>query len=357
MAAHGAGELARRDDVVGTEPASLALLMGVAGADDHAGARHVAHEPGDGRQAQRPGAEDGDDRFVGGADRLSASRHEGGVDAGGEWFDEHGPLLGHVADAVQLALVGHELGRPAAARRRAEAGLDARLEISGDEVSVVVAVARRRSVERRCEAACGVAEHRFEHDARAVVELADDLVAGHEGERHDVVEVRGGVAFDHRQVGAADAGQVRADTVPPGAGQVGRVDAAVLERRDPYRRRRAQRRGDTRQPEPGHVAPHLERSHRAGTSNWASTVSVSETADAQMPGRDWGRPDWGRGRGSSEDLATLALGHHRSHGERSAAAAGGLRPLLDEPAALAGDGGKARLGVDGDREADRLEHR
>ena len=228
MAAYGAGELARRDDVVGTEPESLALLMGVAGADDHPGVRHVAHEPGDGRQAQRPGAEDGDDRFAGGAQRLAASSHEGGVDAGGEWFDQHGPLIRHVADAVQLALVGHELGRPSATGGRAEAGLDARLEITGDEVSVVVAVARRRSVEGRWEAACGVSEHRFQHDARAVVELADDLVAGHEGERHDIVEVRRGVAFDHRQVGAADARQARVDTVPPGAGQFGRVDGADI---------------------------------------------------------------------------------------------------------------------------------
>ena len=44
-------------------------------------------------------------------------------------------------------------------------------------------------------------------------------------------------------------------------------------------------------------------------------------------------------------------------GEEGAGAAGGLGPVLDQPAALAGDGGQAGLGVDGDREADRLQQR
>ena len=35
-AAHGAGELGRRHDLVGAEPAGLALLVRVAGADDDA---------------------------------------------------------------------------------------------------------------------------------------------------------------------------------------------------------------------------------------------------------------------------------------------------------------------------------
>ena len=74
------------------------------------------------------------------------------MDAGGDRLDEHRSLVGHVvADAVQLALVGDELGRPAAAGRAAEPGLDAGLEIAGGEVGVVVAVTgcgARRTGER-----------------------------------------------------------------------------------------------------------------------------------------------------------------------------------------------------------------
>ena len=43
--------------------------------------------------------------------------------------------------------------------------------------------------------------------------------------------------------------------------------------------------------------------------------------------------------------------------EQRPRAAGRLRPVLDEPAALAGDRRQPGLGVDGDREADRLEQR
>ena len=124
-------------------------------------------------------------------------------------------------DAVDLAVVGDELGRPAAAGGAAEPGLDAGADRAGGQVPVVVAVAGRGTVERRGEAAGGVAEHRFEDDAGAVVELADHLVAGDERERHQVVEVERGVALDHRQVGAADPRQPGADPVPPGPGRSG----------------------------------------------------------------------------------------------------------------------------------------
>ena len=82
--------------------------------------------------------------------RWRPGGHQRGVDAAGERLDEHGPLVGDVvADAVQLAVVGPEPRRPAAAGRAAEAGLDAGLEVAGGEVGVVVAVARRGALERR----------------------------------------------------------------------------------------------------------------------------------------------------------------------------------------------------------------
>ncbi len=104
--ANGASQLGCRDDLVRAQAAGLALLVGVAGADDHGRLRHVADEPGDRGEAHRAGAEHRDDRLVGG----DGGGLEGGVDAAGERLDEHGSLVGHVvADAVQLAVVGDEL--------------------------------------------------------------------------------------------------------------------------------------------------------------------------------------------------------------------------------------------------------
>src|SRR5829696_4825529 len=60
---------------------------------------------------------------------------------------------------------------------------------------------------------------------------------------------------------------------------------------------------------------------------------------------------------SGEPSAAFALDHQRPEGEQRARGAAGLGPVLDEPAALAGDGGEACLGVDGDGEPDGLEQR
>ena len=233
--AHGAREFRRCDDRVGAELLGEHTLVRVAGADDDPDVGHVAAESGDRRQAHRAGAEHRDDRsrrrVLAGGDRRCAQQR--GVDAAGERFDEHRPLVGHViGDRVELRRVGDERRRPAAAGRAAEPGLDARLERPGGEVGVVVAVAGRGALERRSEAAGLVAEDRFEDHPRAVVEFADHLVAGDERERHPVVEVQRGVALDERQVGSADAREAGVHPLPAGAGELGFVDGHVTERAD-----------------------------------------------------------------------------------------------------------------------------
>ena len=261
-APHGPGQLGGRHDVVGAEPPGGALLVRVPGADDDVGVRHVAHETGDRGEAHRPGAEHGDDRVGGVGDGGRAAGHQGGVDAAGERLDEHGALVGDVVgQAVELRVVGDQLRRPATSRRAAETGLDPGFEDTGREVGVVVAVAGRGALERGAEAAGLVAEDRLQHDARAVVELADDLVAGDEREAHPVVEVRRGVALDHRQVGPADPGQPGADAVPAGTRQLRRIDVGVLQRSDPHRRRRRQRRRHPGQSQPPDRPTHLQRLH------------------------------------------------------------------------------------------------
>ncbi len=205
--------------------------------------------------------------------------------------------------------------------------------VAGGEVGVVVAVAGRGAVERGSEAAGLVAEHRFEDHAGAVVEFADDLVAGHERERHPVLEVERGVALDERQVGAADPGEPGAHPVPARA-------RAVRGRRPRCTRAvRSSRRstGDIADamramPESGHRARDLQRLHRPRLP-----VSSVRTAEA---------------------VSCRRLGVRRADERRSGAgagAAGRLGPVLDQPAALAGDRGEAGLGVDRHGEADRLE--
>ena len=127
----------------------------------------------------------------------------------------------------------NELGRPAATGRAAESGLDAGFERSGCEMGVVVAIAGSRAGERGSETSGLVAEDRFEDHPGAVVEFADDLVAGYERERDHVVEVQRCVPFDERQVGAADSGEAGVDPVPARPGKDGFVDARLGERPEP----------------------------------------------------------------------------------------------------------------------------
>ena len=140
-ATDGAGDLVGRHHgdisaVVGSERAGRALLVLVAGADDDAGLRDVAHEPGDGGQPHRAGAEHGDDRCVGVRNRRALGREQRGVDASCEGLDQHRLLVGRVGvEAVELALVGDELWRPPTAGRAAEPGLDAGLDLAAAQVA------------------------------------------------------------------------------------------------------------------------------------------------------------------------------------------------------------------------------
>ena len=91
------------------------------------------------------------------------------MDAAGQRFDQDGPLVGHVVvDPVELRLVGPEPGRPSAPGRAAEPGLDPGFDPAvdrcGRDVGVVVAVARRGSVERELMTAGGMTQDRFEDD-------------------------------------------------------------------------------------------------------------------------------------------------------------------------------------------------
>ena len=135
-------------------------LVRVAGADDDPHAWHVATQPGDRRQTHRAGTE----ARRRSARRLSAIAGHSTARRGCHRRSvrparpaRRGSRRGGGASCDSWA---QNHGRPAAAGRAAEAGLDAGLEVAGDEVGVVVAVARSGVGERRCEAAGGSARAR-----------------------------------------------------------------------------------------------------------------------------------------------------------------------------------------------------
>ena len=132
------------------------------------------------------------------------------------------------------------------------------------------------------------------------------------------------------EVAAADAGQPGPDADPVRAGQLGRVDVveARAARRWPRRRARPSRR-------------------RVAAAKRASLRS-KRSAFIARPSRD-GPPVDGAPRWRADSSGPIGSERPRP--------AGRLRPLLDQPAPLAGERGQAGLGVDGHREADRLEHR
>ena len=76
-------------------------------------------------------------------------------------------------------------------------------------------------------------EHWLDDDARVVVAVGDDLVTGHEGERHDRVEVPRRSAVHRREVAAADARETRPDAFPTRTRKVGRIGVDEAQRTHP----------------------------------------------------------------------------------------------------------------------------
>ena len=110
----------------------------------------------------------------------------------------------------------------------------------GDALAVVEVARRRTACARRVDAAGDAAEHRASSTTRrAVVEVADDLVAGRERERHDRLEVaRASGRRWWRGREPQMPGEAGPDPHPAGAGQLGRVDVAQRAAGRPWRRRR-----------------------------------------------------------------------------------------------------------------------
>ena len=145
---------------------------------------------------------------------------------------------------MKLALVGGQRDRPSATRVGAVPGLEAGLEMAEGDTLATAGQADGARVAHGLDPPRRAPEHRLEHDPRAVVELADDLVAGNEGERHDRLEVARGATVDGGQIGATDAGETRTDAPPARGGERGLVDVGELQRADPCPAAGAERPGE-----------------------------------------------------------------------------------------------------------------
>ena len=206
----------------------------------------------------------------------------------------------------ELALVGDHERAPAAAGVGAEAGLQPGLEVAeGDALAVLMSPGRAAGHGGSMPRA-HAAEHRLEHDASVtVVEVADHLVAGHERERDDRLEVpaRRRRSWPGRcRRCRRSRGRTRTQ---PGPGQLGRVDVGQPQRPDWL-------------PPPGHErAGHVAGGESAG-------ACVRTAAPSSAPAR--------------------ALVPWRPDRQQRPRATGRLRPVLHEPAALAGEGGEAVSG-------------
>ena len=155
------------------------------------------------------------------------------MDAPGGGFEHDGCLVVDVVgDVVELGFVGHQLRSPAAAGAGTETDLDTVVDGPRQQIAVVVAVAGSSAGKRRLLAAGLGAEGGFDGHSATVVEGADDLVAGYEGERHVGLEVARRGALDGGEVAAADTGQAGMDPVPARARELGWVDVAQPQRAD-----------------------------------------------------------------------------------------------------------------------------
>ena len=190
------------------------------GRGDEAAGQRVGAERGDRAETERARPDDGN----GVAGDAGCDR---GVDRARRRLDHHRGLVAHpVGHAVQLALVGDERGAPAAARVGAEAGLQTGLQVAEGETLASIGGALGTGFARRVDAAGRAGQHGLDDDTRAVVEVAHDLVPGHERERHDGLEPAGRTSLDRCQVRAADPRETGPHPLPAGSGERGLLRVA-----------------------------------------------------------------------------------------------------------------------------------
>ncbi len=192
------------------------------------------------QQAQGSGPEHGDHVAFG--DR----RPEHGVHRTGHRLDGHRVLVAQRSrHPVELALVRDEpAGRPAATGVGAEARLETGADVPEGQVAAIPHLPRLARRTRRLDAPGRASEDRLQHHTapgRQRLPLGTDhlfghdtdhLVARHEREGDDVLEVARAAPVQRGKVGPADAGQDRVDVHPAVGRRLGRLLLHQAERAD-----------------------------------------------------------------------------------------------------------------------------
>jgi hypothetical protein len=155
---------------------------------------------------------------------------QGGVDAAGQWLDQHRRLVGErLRHRMDLARVGDQLLSPAATGVSAIAGLEADPDRAFGDVLTEAGTAFGAARAGWVDAPDSTPQSRLDHDSRSVVEHPHHLVAGHEWVAGERLQIEGRVAGDGGQVGAADAGQIGPHSDPVRRRQLELRDVAELE--------------------------------------------------------------------------------------------------------------------------------
>ena len=275
-----------------------------------------------------------------------------GVQRAGERLDQHGVLVGagRRGRCAAGTRVRDQALAPAAAGVAAEAGLQAGGDVAVGRVATQRDQALRALGARRPRPRTRAAERGLDDDAlaapRAGADLAHDLVAGDERRARQRRQMQRRLAGEQREVGAADAGQARADRQPVRAGRARRADLLQRAARPLRQLRRAWRRtwrcsacrsapalrpplarSSTPRSASGAVAPRGE-SRKSGliACGWPTSSSIGRSREAVAVGVAVGEVDAVVG-GEARGQRGAAVGGQRRLGQL----AGEAPDALDQP--------------------------
>lgn len=87
--------------------------------------------------------------------------------------------------------------------------------MTSNEVCVVVAICRGRTIPWRHGTPCGVAKNRLNDDPFAILKFADNFMTGNEWKGNEVLKIGGGVSIDESEIGTANPRQSVPNLDPP----------------------------------------------------------------------------------------------------------------------------------------------
>src|SRR5215469_1066580 len=267
------------DDEVAAQPLGLLALKGILCDHDQPPRWREEADSRDGEQAD--GARALHDHDV----ALARASPQRCVHTAGERLEKDGSFVGQaVGHRVELTLMGDQDFAPAAAGGGAVAGLEANRDGSLGHVLAEADAPFRTVPAGRRETTDATAQGRLDNHSSTVVELTNDLVAGHEGIAGERVEIERGVSRDGGRVRPTNAAHAGSDTHPAWTGRSRLRDVAQVEHREVTRRDAgvSSRRPDQRVG--GYRSVVLECEHQRRTPSRYCGERGSGMGSRQLPG-------------------------------------------------------------------------